>query len=255
MILAISPGVAVVNLSLTLHQNRLVDTGRVEIVDKTTGQIPDHRRSAILRGFGGNFSNKGLACTLLREDGKVLIVVDGDVTSALLRHEFIHAAQCFAGEETMASCLAEAVAKGSLLAEAIRRAVAVGPELAHAHRDYVRTVDLWRSHANGSACSTPMVDFEFYQDLFPTAATAALAADVLGFDYSRGAYAALTASICAEVGITIDPSSDMAREIVAYAFEALEADVIDDLLEEASDVAEARTSSDLARPLPGFLRR
>ncbi|MNL76644.1 hypothetical protein D3C87_2026420 [compost metagenome] len=45
----------------------------------------------------------------------------------------------------------------------------------------------------------------------------------------------MTACICKEVGYNIDPFSDFARELVAYTFEVLEADVVDDLMLEAVD--------------------
>lgn len=217
---------------LTDLQQRLVDTDQVILVGKTSEEIPENKRHMISRGFAGSFGSKGLACTLLRDDGRVLIVTEGELSASSLRHEFIHAAQCFAGAEGMSSCLDAAAEVGRPLVEAIRVAVSRNPE-SRDHRDLETTAKLWRNHADGKGLSPNIVDFEFFQDLYPTKETSALAADVLGFDYPRGAYAALTACICKEVGYPIDPFSDFARELVAYTFEMLEADVVDDLMLEA----------------------
>jgi hypothetical protein len=233
-------------IQLTDHQQRLLASGMVILADKKSGEIPEEMRPSILRGFGGNFGNKGLACTFLRDDGKVVIVIDGEVSPSLLRHEFIHAAQCFAGEDVMTDCLAAATKQGALIANVIEHVISRDPSLAHQHRDYERTVALWRSHADGSGCSAPMVDFEFYQDLYPTVATASLVSEVLNLHHPRGAYAALTARICSQVGFALEPLSDMAREIVAYTFETIESAVIDELMNEASINAEEKSFSSLA---------
>ncbi|TLX15768.1 hypothetical protein [Rhizobium sp. MHM7A] len=53
----------------------------------------------------------------------------------------------------------------------------------------------------------------------PTKDTAALAAS-LGFIDPCGVYASLTAYLMREANKHVDPMSDLAREIVAYAFQA-----------------------------------
>jgi hypothetical protein len=53
-----------------------------------------------------------------------------------------------------------------------------------------------------------ILTFHFYQDLCQTKETAALALEVIGLDFARGAYAALTAHVCRSVGHIIDPQSD-----------------------------------------------
>lgn len=68
------------HIELTTAQQRLVDTGRVLMVDKHSDEIPESQRNTIWRGFAGNFGNKGLACTMLRDDGIVLIITEGDVS-------------------------------------------------------------------------------------------------------------------------------------------------------------------------------
>jgi hypothetical protein len=163
------------------------------------------------------------------------------------RKGFIHTAQCFAGTEVMASGLAAATEIGRPLVEAIRAGVAQKPEANHYHRDLETTEKLWRNHAAGKGLSPDIIDFQFFQDLYPTKETAALATEVLGFDYPRGAYAAMTAALCAEAGYQIDPFSDFAREIVAYTFEMKGDDVVDDLMAEAADNMEAKAVSQHVR--------
>lgn len=221
------------SLVLTEFQQRLIDTGHVMLVGKHSPEISEEDRKMVIRGFAGNFGNQGLACTILRDDGKVLIVTDGDVSALTLRHEFIHAAQCFAAGEVMADCLVAAREIGGPLVAAVRSALKATPAMARDYRDLDTTERLWRTHAVGEGLSPDLIDFQFYQDLYPTRATAALAAQVLGFDYPRGAYAAMTACLCTEVGYTIDPQSDFAREIVAYTFEALDNPSIDELMASA----------------------
>ncbi len=239
---------------LTDLQRRLVDTDYVLLVDKNSEEIPASQRQMVLRGFGGSFGSKGLACTLLRDDGRVLIITEGDVSASTLRHEFIHAAQCFAGPEAMAACLDAATEVGRSLAVAIRAAVSRNPAAQSAHRDLQTTETLWRNHAAGKGLSPDIIDFQFFQDLYPTKATADLAAEVLGFDYPKGAYAALTAFVCAESGYRIDVYSDFARELVAYTFEMLDSELVDDLLiEVACNIEEGaafRTASLAVSPTP-----
>ncbi|NTF18151.1 hypothetical protein G6L37_07010 [Agrobacterium rubi] len=217
-------------LDLTTEQHRLVDTGRVLLVDKRSEEIPESERNAVWRGFGGNFGNKGLACTILRDDGIVLIVTEGDVEPEVMRHEFIHAAQCFASEEVMQTALDTAAAVGEALVVALREVVAAHPELEHSHRDLSRTEAQWRMQAAGSAIVAPFPTFQLYQDLYPTKETAAIATEVLGFDYKQGAYAAMTAFIARESGYKVDPASSLGRELVAYTFEQLDHDAIDALM-------------------------
>jgi hypothetical protein len=231
-------------VELTDLQQRLVDTGHVLLVSKTSVEIPEKDRLMVSRGFAGSFGNKGVACTILRDDGRVVIVTEGDIAASVLRHEFIHAAQCFAGEEAMGACLAAAADVGRPLVEAIHRSIGQNPETRKGHRDLETTEALWRNHAAGKALSPDLIDFAFFQDLYPTKETAALAVSVLGFDYPRGAYAALTAHVCAEAGYHVDPRSDLAREIVAYTFEMLDAGVVDDLMVEAIEIAAARAIED-----------
>ncbi|MBY3158381.1 hypothetical protein HFO56_39470 [Rhizobium laguerreae] len=52
----------------------------------------------------------------------------------------------------------------------------------------------------------------------------------------------MTAYLCAEAGHQIDPFSDFARELVAYTFEMLDAEVVDDLMMEAIETLETKTS-------------
>ncbi|MBY3433710.1 hypothetical protein HFN89_06055 [Rhizobium laguerreae] len=234
---------------LTDLQQRLVDSGYVMLVGKKSDEIAEKDRQMILRGFAGTFGNKGLACTILRDDGHVLIVNEGDISASSLRHEFIHAAQCFAGHDVMASCLAAAVEVGRPLVEAIRASVAEKEDTNRDHRDLETTEKLWRNHVAGKNVSPDFVDFQFFQDLYPTKETAALAAEILGFDYPRGAYAAMTAYLCAEVGHQIDPYSDFAREIVAYTFEMRESDVVDELMVDAADNLDAKLRRNVGAPL------
>jgi hypothetical protein len=229
-------------IELTDLQQRLADSGCVMLVGKTSDEIPEKDRQMIFRGFAGTFGSRGLACTILRDDGHVLIVNEGELPESAVRHEFIHAAQCFAGQEVMASCLAAATEIGRTLVEAVRASVAQKDDTNRDHRDLETTEKLWQNHAAGKNVSPDFIDFQFFQDLYPTKETAALAAEVLGFDYPRGAYAAMTAYLCAEAGHQIDPFSDFAREIVAYTFEKKDADVVDDLMAEAADNIEAKAS-------------
>lgn len=136
--------------------------------------------------------------------------------------------------EAMSACLDAAIEVGRPLAIAMREAASKSPEAQSAHRDLHTTETLWRNHAAGKGLSPDIIDFQFFQDLYPTKATAALAAQVLGFDYPRGAYAALTAFVCAESGYRIDVFSDFARELVAYTFEMRDSELVDDLLIEAA---------------------
>lgn len=241
------------SLALTEFQQRLIDTGQVMLVGKHSPEIAEQDRKMVILGFAGNFGNQGLACTILRDDGKVLIVTDGDVSALTLRHEFIHAAQCFADEEVMADCLVAASEIGGPLVAAVRSALKATPAMARDYRDVDTTERLWRTHAAGEGLSPDLIDFQFYQDLYPTKATAALAAQVLGFDYPRGAYAAMTACLCAEVGYTIDPQSDFAREIVAYTFEALDSSFIDELMASAVQKLEQKAGIQMS-PLSSGLR-
>lgn len=134
----------------------------------------------------------------------------------------------------MSACLDATIKVGRSLAVAIRAAVSQNPEAQRGHRDLQTTETLWRNHAAGEGLSPDIVDFQFFQDLYPTKETAALAVEVLGFDYPKGAYAALTAFVCAESGYRIDVFSDFARELVAYTFEMLNSELVDDLLIEAA---------------------
>ncbi|MBY3158380.1 hypothetical protein HFO56_39465 [Rhizobium laguerreae] len=174
---------------LTDLQQRLVDSGYVMLVGKISDEIPEKDRQMILRGFAETFGSKGLACTILRDDGHVVIVNEGEISANSLHHEFIHAAQCFAGREAMASCLAAAIEVGRPLVEAIRASVVKKEGTNRDHRDLETTEKLWRNHVAGKNVSPDFVDFQFFQDLYPTKETAALASEVLGFDYPRGAYA------------------------------------------------------------------
>jgi hypothetical protein len=230
------------SIELTDIQQRLVDTGYVMIVGKKSDEIPEKDQLMILRGFAGNFGNKGLACTILRDDGYVLIVNEGELSPGSLRHEFIHVAQCFAGYDAMASCLAAASDLGRSLVEAIRAAIAAKPDTNRDHRDLQASERLWRTHAAGENVSPDFVDFQFFQDLYPTKETAVLAAEILGYDYPRGAFAAITAYLCAEAGHQIDPFSDFAREIVAYTFEMNDSDIVNQLMLEAAENMEAKAS-------------
>jgi hypothetical protein len=220
-------------LELTDIQQRIVDTGYVMLVGKTSEEIPEKDRNMIFRGFAGTFGSKGLACTLLRDDGYVLIVNEGELSAGEIRHEFIHAAQCFAGHDVMTSCLSAAVEVGRPLVEAIRASIAEKDDSNRDHRDLQVTEKLWRTHAAGENVSPDFIDFQFFQDLYPTKETAALTADI-GFDYPKGVFAAMTAYLCKEAGHQIEPLSDFAREIVAYTFETKQSAVVDDLMEEAA---------------------
>ncbi|WP_315922211.1 hypothetical protein [Mesorhizobium sp. SP-1A] len=220
-------------IELTEAQQCLVDAGKVLMIGKHSEEIPESERNMIWRGFAGNFGNKGLACTMLRDDGIVLIITEGDVSREVLRHEFIHAAQCHASPETMKSALDAAIQVGQLLVSAIRAKLTANPECEKGHRDLAMAEQQWKMQADGSATVAAFPVFQFYQDLYPTNETAELASEILGFDYPRGAYAAMTACLAAECGYEIDPMSDLARELVAYTFEHLEHEIIDELMAEA----------------------
>jgi hypothetical protein len=228
---------------LTDLQQRLIDTDYVLIVGKNSEEIPAAERHSVRRGFAGSFGNTGLACTLLRDDGRVLIITDGKLSQATLRHEFIHAAQCFAGEETMSASIEAAIEVGRSLTTAIRAAVFRNPAAKNDHRDLETTTAVWGNHAAGKGTSPDIIDFQFFQDLYPTKETAALAAEVLGFDYPKGAYAALTAYVCHECGYQIDVFSDFARELVGYTFEMSGSAAVDDLMVEAAENIEKKSAS------------
>jgi hypothetical protein len=227
-------------IELTEAQQRLIDTGKVIFVDKHSDEIPESERNMIRRGLAGNFGSSGLACTLLRDDGIVLIVTEGELNQHILRHEFIHAAQCHASPETMKSALDAAIQIGRPLVSAIRAKLLSNPECENAHRDLAITQNQWEMQAVGKATVEAFVVFQFYQDLYPTKETSKMASGILGFDYPRGAYAAMTACLAAECDYEIDPMSDLAREIVAYTFEHMEHEIIDDMLAEAGQLLDTQ---------------
>lgn len=219
--------------SLTETQQRLLDTGKVLLVGKHSEDIPEGERDAILRGFAGNYGNRGLACTTLRDDGIVLIVTEGDVEPSVLRHEFIHAAQCNVSIETMQSALDAVITVGEPLVAAIRERMRAIPECRNDHRDLEVTERQWDMQVNGTSVLDAFVSFQFFQDLYPTKETISIAYEAIGLGYNHGVYAAMTAYLAVERGFTIDPLSDLARELVAYTFEQLDHEIIDEMMEEA----------------------
>lgn len=140
-----------------------------------------------------------------RDDGSVVIVTNGPTEPEFVRHETIHAAQCFASEDAMASALEAAVKNGRSIAEIVDTTVAVNPALASGHRDLFKLRKTWEiAKATESApIASDFVIFEMMQAYYPTKETAALVAP-LGFIEPGGVYASMTAYLMREVGKHVD---------------------------------------------------
>jgi len=227
---------------------QLVANGRLMFVRPDSGEIPEGERDAIRRGFAGHFGSQGLACTLLRDDGAVLLITPGDVDAGILRHELIHVAQCFADPSAQEAALARASEIGAEIVAAIGRAAEAEaePEKANrAHRDFYKSMVAWRN-CHQTAFMEPAALFGMYQSYYPTPETAELGA-AMGLSAKEGVYAAMTAYMAGLAGIAIDPLDRLGREIVAYTFQEAEDRVIDALflsaaglrLEEAAQPARA----------------
>lgn len=228
---------------LTNEQQDMVDTGLVFMVGPDSSEIPEKDRAMVRRGFAGALGTKGVAVTIQRDDGSVVIVTNGPTEPEFVRHEFIHAAQCFAPQDVMASALEAAVENGRSIAEAIEAAVMTSPELEETdHRDLFKLRKTWEiAKANeGAPITSDFVLFEMMQAYYPTKETAALV-ERLGFVDPGGVYAAMTAYLMHSVDKRVDPLSDLAREIVAYAFQVHPSPSIDRLFETALDNIRQRT--------------
>lgn len=240
------------NLSPLLQ--KFLDTGVVLMVDPSSDEIPEKERTAVTRGFyagAGSFtSSKGIACTIDREDGTLLIVTAGPISDEDMKHELIHCAQTLADPATMQSCLNSAAELGSELNTLVRDVVAGNESLsASDHRDYYRMRNAWQ-FSKGQGVRPVPPDLHQFDDLrayYPTPQTQALAAAV-GVTDKESVYAAMSADIIREVGKELDPMSDTAREIVAYTFQAFESPAIDKLFEVAIENAEELMSRLQARP-------
>jgi hypothetical protein len=240
-----------VNLAPLLQ--KFLETGLILVVDPKSDEIPEKERADVARGFygGGSFSStKGIACTIDREDGTLLIVTAGSITDEDMKHELIHCAQTLADPAMMQTCLNAAADLGAQVNSLIRNAVAGNESLSEGdHRDYYRTRNAWQfSNSQGAKPVPP--DLHLFDDLrtyYPTPQTQALATTV-GLTNKESVYAAMSAGIMREVAKEIDPMSDTAREIVAYTFQASESPVIDQLFEVAINNAEDLVSRLQAAP-------
>lgn len=229
-------------MELNSQEQQLLNAGMTFLVDPTSVEIPEAERNAILRGFGGQgFSTvQGLACTLARDDQVTLIVTNGPLERETIRHEFIHCAQVYASQETMSACLAAAEAIGRQIVVAVRGAIEIDPTLeTKGHRDLLRLTTAWQfvKEQGANAVPPPHALFDDLHSYYPTPDTRSLSAS-LGFGDPDCVYAAMTAAILKEIDFSIEPTSDLAREIVAHAFQATEHASVDSLFAEATERAE-----------------
>jgi hypothetical protein len=229
-------------MELNPQEQRLLNAGMTLLVDPMSTEIPEFERDAVLRGFSrqGFSTAQGLACTISRDDQVTLIVTKGPLERKTIRHEFIHCAQVYAAPETMAICLAAAETIGQKIIEAVCEAVEKDPTLAtKGHRDLLRLKTAWQfvQEQGESAVPPPHALFDELHSYYPASATRALSAS-LGFEDPDAVYAAMTAAILQEIGFIIEPGSELAREIVAYTFQAIEHKSIDIMFDDATLRAE-----------------
>jgi hypothetical protein len=230
-------------MKLNSQEQKLLNAGMTFLVEPTSSEIPEIERDAVLRGFGGRggFNTmQGLACTIARDDHVTLIVTNGPLDGETARHEFIHCAQVYASLETMLACLAASEAIGHQIIAAVRKAVKTNPPLETAgHRDLGRITTAWQflKEQGANAVPPPHALFEVLHSYYPTPDTHSLAAS-LGVGDPDSVYAAMTAAILNEIDFAIEPGSDLAREIVAYTFQATEHTAVDTLFADATDRAE-----------------
>lgn len=229
-------------MNLNSQEENLFRAGMTLLVDPNSSEIPENERRSVARGFGGHGFNtrQGLACTIARDDLVTLVVTNGPLERQTIRHEFIHCAQVYASKETMASCLAAAEGIGAQIITAVRSAIAADPELeAKGHRDLLRMTTAWRvtKDQGAKAVPPPHALFDDLHSYYPSPATRELSAS-LGFSDPSSAYAAMTAAILKEIAFDVEPTSDLAREIVAYTFQSVEHGAIDTLFDTATIKAE-----------------
>lgn len=140
----------------------------------------------------------------------------------------------------MSACLAAAESIGRTIVAAVREAIEINPPLeTKGHRDLLRMTTAWQFVKEQGANAVPPPDalFDDLHSYYPTPNTRSLAA-LLGIDDSESVYAAMTAAILKEIDFSIEPISDLAREIVAYTFQATEHTSVDSLFTEATERAE-----------------
>ncbi|TLX16140.1 hypothetical protein [Rhizobium sp. MHM7A] len=169
-----------------------------------------------------------------------LIVTNESLDRETIRHEFIHCAQVYASQETMSACLAAAEAIGRQIVVAVRAAIEIDPTLeTKGHRDLLRLTTAWQfvKEQGANAVPPPHALFDDLHSYYPTPDTRSLSAS-LGFGDPDCVYAAMTAAILKEIDFSIEPTSDLAREIVAHAFQATEHASVDSLFAEATERAE-----------------
>jgi hypothetical protein len=226
------------HMILAQQEQDLLNAGMTFLVDPASPEIPEIERDAVRKGFGGQGLNttQGLACTIGREDQVTLIVTRGPIERQTMRHEFIHCAQVYASPETMAACLEAVENIGREIIIAVRKEITTDPTLAtKEHRDLLRITTAWEftKEQGSSAIPPPDALFDSLRIYYPSPGTRELAAS-LGFVDPDTVYAAITATVLKDIEFTIDPSSDLAREIVAYAFQSVEHSSIDNLFIDAT---------------------
>jgi hypothetical protein len=230
-------------MKLNLQEEKLLKAGMTLLVDPTSDEIPENERRGVTRGFGGQGFNtsQGLACTIERDDQVTLIVTNGPLERTTIRHEFIHCAQVYTSKETMSACLAAAEVIGGQIVAAVRAAIAADSELeAKGHRDLHRMTTAWQftKEQGAKAVPPPHALFDDLHSYYPSPATRELSV-TLGYPDTDSVYASMTAAILQEIGFDIEPTSDLAREIVAYTFQSVEHPAIDSLFKTATIQAEA----------------
>lgn len=226
---------------LSTQEQALLDAGMTYLVDPRSDEIPARDREMIARGFSTSTfkTDIGLACTIARDDMITLVVTDGPVDSKTIRHELIHCAQVYAPAEAMDDCFTAAAETGHNILAKVRGEIAKHPEAATGqYRDVLRIATAWEfTIAQGDAAIPPAhAMFDQLSAYYPTKATQELAATV-GQTDKDSVYAAMTAAILDELDFKPDPTSDLAREIVAYTFQSADSPSVDRLFSQATEKA------------------
>jgi hypothetical protein len=201
-----------------------LDEGRVLLAGAGSDYLPANLRAEFARKRGS-----GLAVCALREDGQIVVALDDDAhDSVSLQHELIHAAQVTASEYAMEAAFRAAAQGGS---EVVQQIALQSGCISDVNGDY-RDVD-WTASACRVATLTNeerrikdpdeqrdalMGALELALAVHPTGATLEIGKQ-LGIENPRALVAALHAHFMLESGFS-SWRSDVAREIVAYRFEA-----------------------------------
>ena len=200
---------------------RMVADGAVRIVEADSEELtPEIRTRMRQRGL-----DKVMGVTLLQDNGDVLVAFSarGVEDPAAVLHEFIHVAQIWADDGAMERALRAAAERGGRIAAALAAAGALPPQ----REDELFWIPSAFRRALENGVERAMGALDLALTVYPKPNVAGIAHS-MGYRDREGVVAALSAHFLVESGFQ-DWKADIARELVAYTFQADTDPVVEEL--------------------------